>query len=141
MSCSVMAFDTQAFLTTPGVAKTIGEYGRNETIFTPGDACETVLYIQTGGVRLSVQSGTGEEGLVATLGPGEFFGESCLVGQPFRVGSATAITPSTILTIAKGTMARLLRQERGMADRFISHILSRNIRLEEDLIAQLVDAG
>jgi CRP-like cAMP-binding protein len=120
------------------VAKTVGAYGRNETIFTPGDACEAVLYIQTGGVRLSVQSNTGEEGVVATLGPGEFFGESCLVGQPFRIGSATAITPSTILSIAKETMARLLRQERGMAEQFIVHILSRNIRLEEDLIVQLV---
>jgi len=85
-----------------------------------------------------VQANTGEEAVVATLGPGEFFGEGCLVGQPFRIGSATAITPSTILTIAKDTMARLLRQDRGMADQFISHILSRNIRLEEDLIAQLV---
>jgi CRP/FNR family cyclic AMP-dependent transcriptional regulator len=133
-----MTFDTQAFLAAPGVAKTIGEYGRNETIFTPGDACEAVLYIQTGGVRLSVQSKTGEEALVATLGPGEFFGEGCLVGQPFRIGSATAITPSTILAIAKDTMARLLRQERGMADQFIIHVLSRSIRLEEDLIVQLV---
>jgi len=136
-----MAFDTRAFLATPGVAKTIGEFGRNETIFTPGDACETVMYIQTGGVRLSVKSTTGEEAVLATLGPGEFFGESCLAGQPFRIGSATAITPSTILTIAKDTMARLLHQERGMADRFIAHLLSRNIRLEEDLILQLVGAG
>jgi CRP-like cAMP-binding protein len=135
-----MAFDTQAFLATPGVAKTLREYGRNETIFTPGDTCETVLYIQTGGVKLSVRSNTGKEAVVATLGPGEFFGESCLVGQPFRIGSATAITPSTILTIAKGTMARLLRLERGMADRFISHMLSRNIRIEEDLIERLVNS-
>jgi CRP/FNR family cyclic AMP-dependent transcriptional regulator len=134
-----MIFDLQAFLTGSGAAKSIGEYVRNETIFTPGDPCEAVLYIQRGGVKLSVRSKTGEEGLVATLGPGEFFGEACLAGQPFRVSSATAITPSSILIIAKEMMARLLRQERGMADRFISHMLSRNIRIEEDLIDRLID--
>ena len=134
-----MTFDLQAFLTAAGAATSISEYGRNETIFTPGDACQAVLYIQTGGVKLSVLSKTGQEAVLATLGPGEFFGEGCLAGQLLRTGSATAITPSTILTIAKDTMARLLRQERPMADRFISHMLSRNLRIEEDLIDRLVN--
>jgi CRP-like cAMP-binding protein len=133
-----MAFDVLAFLSSPGGPKIVGEYGRNETIFTPGDACKTILYIRRGGVRLTVRSKSGREADVATLGPGDFFGEGCLAGQRRRRAVATAITPSTILLIAKATMVRLLRRDRGMADRFISHLLSRNIRIEEDLIAELV---
>ena len=136
-----MAFDADAFLATSGVAKTIRWYGRSETIFTPGDPCEALLYIQTGGVRLSAVSMAGRVAEVATLGPGEFFGEGCLAGQPLRIGSATAITPSTILFIAKDKMVSLLHRQRAMSDRFIAHMLSRNIRIEEDLILQLVDAG
>ncbi len=130
-------FTAQAFLESPGIAKSIAEYGRGETIFTQGDACEHVLYIRTGGVKLSVLSKTGREAVVATLGPGEFFGEGCLAGQALRMGSATAITPSTILLMDKGTMVQALHKHHAMSDRFISHMLSRNIRLEEDLIDQL----
>ena len=129
-----MAFNLRAFLTTAGTAKTVREYGRSETIFTPGDACEGILYIQSGGVRLSAVSKTGKVAELATLGPGEFFGEGCLAGQPLRIGSATAITRSTILFIAKSRMISLLQRQRGMSDRFISHMLSRNMRGEEDLI-------
>ena len=135
------AFDAQAFLASSGVAKTITEYGRDETIFTQGDACEDVLYIQTGGVKLSVLSKTGREAVVAMLGPGEFFGEGCLAGQPVRMGSATAITPSRIVFVGKEKMLRLLRQQRAMSDRFIAHMLSRNIRIEEDLIDQLFSSS
>jgi CRP/FNR family cyclic AMP-dependent transcriptional regulator len=95
------------------------------------------MYIQSGGVKLSVVSNAGREAVVAMLGPGEFFGEGCLAGQPVRMGGATAITPSVILHIGKKKMARLLRQQRAMSDRFISHMLSRNMRIEEDLIDQL----
>lgn len=136
-----MAFDAQAFLASPGVAKTIRAYGRCETIFTPGDACEGVLYIQSGGVNLSAVSKAGMEAVVATLGPGEFFGEGSLAGQTVRVGTATAITPSTILFIATRKMIGLLHRQHAMSDRFISHMLARNIQIEEDLIAQLVDEG
>lgn len=134
-----MAFNALTFLATKG-AGTVRAYGRSETIFTPGDACEGVLYIRTGGVRLSAVSKTGRVAELATLGPGEFFGEACLAGQPVRTGSATAMTPSTILFIAKKQMLSLLRRQPQMSDRFISHMLSRNIRGEEDLIVQLVDA-
>jgi CRP/FNR family transcriptional regulator, cyclic AMP receptor protein len=133
-----MPFDVLAFLSSPGGPKIIGEYGRNETIFTPGDACKTVLYIRRGGVRLTVRSKSGREAEVATLGPGEFFGEACLAGQRFRRASATAITPTTIQSITKAAMTRLLRRHRGMADRFIAHLLYRNILGEEDLVAELV---
>ena len=135
------AFNAQAFLDSTGIAKTVVHYGRNEAIFTQGDPCEHVMYIQSGGVKLSVLSKTGREAVVAMLGPGDFFGEGCLAGQPFRMGSATAITPSTILLIAKDKMVRLLRKQHAMSDRFIAHMLARNIRIEEDLIDQLFNSS
>jgi CRP/FNR family cyclic AMP-dependent transcriptional regulator len=138
---ALLAFNTQAFLESPGIAKTIVEYDRGDTIFTQGDACEDVLYIQAGGVKLSVLSKTGREAVVALLGSGDFFGEGCLAGQPTRMGSATAITPSVILLVAKEKMVRLLHKQHGMSDRFISHMLSRNIRIEEDLVDQLFNSS
>src|SRR5689334_9672863 len=135
------AFNAQAFLDSAGIARTIVKYGRGEAIFTQGDACEHVMYIQSGGVKLSVLSKTGREAVVAMLGPGDFFGEGCLAGQPVRMGSATAITPSVILLINKDKMVRLLHKQHAMSDRFISHMLSRNIRIEEDLIDQLFNSS
>jgi CRP/FNR family cyclic AMP-dependent transcriptional regulator len=135
------AFDAQHFLDSSGIAKTVVEYARGETIFSQGDICEDVLYIQIGGVKLSVLSKTGREAVVAMLGPGDFFGEGCLAGQPVRMGSAVAITPSVVLLIAKEKMVRLLHKQHGMSDRFISHMLSRNIRIEEDLIDQLFNSS
>jgi CRP/FNR family cyclic AMP-dependent transcriptional regulator len=135
------AFSTQAFLESAGVTKTIAQYGRGETIFTQGDASEHVMYIQAGGVKLSVLSKTGREAVVAILGPGDFFGEGCLAGQPLRMGSATAITPSTILLVGKEEMVGLLHKQHAMSDRFISHLLGRNIRIEEDLIDQLFNSS
>jgi CRP/FNR family transcriptional regulator, cyclic AMP receptor protein len=138
---AVPPFNAQEFLNSSGIAKTIVEYGRGETIFTQGDACEDVMYIQSGGVKLSVLSKTGREAVVAMLGPGDFFGEGCLAGQSVRMGSATAITPSTILLVPRDKMVRLLHQQHAMSDRFIAHMLSRNIRIEEDLIDQLFNSS
>jgi CRP/FNR family cyclic AMP-dependent transcriptional regulator len=135
------AFNAQAFLDSSGIAKTVVDYARGATIFTQGDVCEDVMYIQTGGVKLSVLSKTGREAVVAMLGPGDFFGEGCLAGQPVRMGSATAITPSVIRLVAKGKMVRLLHKQHTMSDRFISHMLARNIRIEEDLIDQLFNSS
>ena len=112
-----------------------------ESIFAQGDPCDHVMYIQAGGVKLSVLSKTGREAVVAMLGPGDFFGEGCLAGQPLRMGSATAIAPSTILLVGKQAMVRLLHRQRGMSDRFIAHMLARNIRIEEDLIDQLFNSS
>ena len=134
-------FDAHAFLESSGVARTIAHYGRGETIFTQGDECAHVMYIQTGGVKLSVLSKTGREAVVAMLGPGDFFGEGCLAGQPLRIGSATAITPSAILLVRKEKMVGLLHKQHAMSDRFISHMLARNIRIEEDLIDQLCNSS
>ena len=135
------AFNAQAFLDSSGIAKTIVKYERGATIFTQGDACEDVLYIQTGGVKLSVLSKTGREAVVAMLGPGDFFGEGCLAGQSVRMGSATAITPSVILLVDKEKMVQLLHRQPTMSDRFIAHMLARNIRIEEDLVDQLFNSS
>ena len=135
------AFNVDAFLETAGLSKSIVHYARNEGIFTQGDVCEHVLYIQSGGVKLSVLSKTGREAVVAMLGPGDFFGEGALAGQAFRMGSASAITPSAILHVGKEHMARLLHKQHTMADRFITHMLARNIRIEEDLIDQLFNSS
>ena len=114
------AFNAEAFLKSTGVARRAAEYGRGDAVFTQGDACKHVMYIQACGIKLSVLSKTGREAGVAILGPGDFFGEGCLAGQPVRMGTATAITPSTILLVAKEKMERLLHREHAMSDRFIS---------------------
>ena len=134
-------FNAQAFLDSAGVAKQIVGSRRAEAIFSEGDPCDSVMYIQKGGVKLSVCSAeTGREAVIAMLGPGEFFGEGCLAGQPRRMGNATAITASTILVLKKEKMVRLLRKEPALADRFITHMLSANIRREEELLDQLFDS-
>ena len=131
----------EAFLDPAGIAGKTVEYRRAEVIFTQGDPCESVSYIQKGGVKLSVLSKTGREAVVAMLGPGDFFGEGCLTGQLARMESATAITRSTILLIENDEMVRLLHTQPALSDRFISHILSRNIRMEEDLVDHLVNSS
>jgi CRP/FNR family cyclic AMP-dependent transcriptional regulator len=130
-------FDVQAFLDSASVEKKSLQYRRSEGIFSQGEACNTVMYIQAGGVKLSVRSKTGKEVIVAMLGPGDFFGEGCMAGQPRRMGSATAITTSTIVQLRKKEMLRLLHRQPDLADRFITHMLGTNIRIEEDLIDQL----
>jgi CRP/FNR family transcriptional regulator, cyclic AMP receptor protein len=134
-------FNAQQFLDSAGLSKKIVEYARNESVFTQGDRSETVMYIQAGGVKLSVLSKTGKEAVVAMLGPGDFFGEGCLAGQPIRIGSATAITSSRVLVIEKKQMLRVLHDQHALSDRFISHMLSRNVRIEQDLIDQLFNSS
>ena len=135
------AFDARAFLNSSRLTKTVEEFARGQSIFTQGDAGDHVLYIQSGGIKLSVLSKAGREAVVAMLGPGEFFGEGCLAGQAIRMGSATAITPTMILKIARKKMVQLLHQHPAMSDRFIQHMLTRNIRIEEDLIDQLFNSS
>jgi CRP-like cAMP-binding protein len=134
-------FNVQAFLDSAGIARRIVAFRRGEVIFAQGDVCESVMYIHAGGVKLSVLSRTGREAVVAMLGPGEFFGEGCLAGQPVRVGSATAVTASSILLVDKNEMLRLLHKQHALSDRFIAHMLARNIRIEEDLIDQLFNSS
>jgi len=134
------AFNAQDFLDSTGVARRAVEYPRKSVIFSQGDASRHVMYIQKGGVKLSVLNEFGKEAVVAMLGPGDFFGEGCLAGQKVRIGTATAITAAAVLTIDKSEMERVLHGEHAFSDRFITHMLSRNIRVEEDLIDQLFNS-
>jgi CRP/FNR family cyclic AMP-dependent transcriptional regulator len=135
------AFDAQVFLDSAGVARKVAEFKKKETIFSQGDQGKNVLYIQNGGVRLSVVNATGKEAVVGVLGPGDFFGEGCLAGQPLRIGTATAVVATTALVIEKKEMIRVLHSEHEFSDRFITYMLSRNIRIEEDLVDQLFNSS
>jgi CRP/FNR family transcriptional regulator, cyclic AMP receptor protein len=134
-------FSVQAFLDSAAIVRRVTEYRRGDAIFLQGDVCDDVLYIQSGTVKLSVLSKTGKEAVVAMLGPGQFFGEGCLAGQSFRMGAATTTTASVILRFAKEEMSRLLRKRHDMSDCFIAHLLTRNIRIEEDLVDQLFNSS
>jgi CRP/FNR family cyclic AMP-dependent transcriptional regulator len=134
-------FDAQAFLDSAGVARTIVEYKAKDTIFSQGDLCKDVMYIQKGEIRLSVVSKTGKEAVVAILKPGDFVGEGGLAGQPLRIATATATSFATLLVIGMKEMIRVLHAEHTLSDRFITYMLERNIRIEEDLIDQLFNSS
>lgn len=134
------AFSAEAFLHSGGVARKVVEYRRSEKIYSQGDPARSVMYIQEGGVKLSVVNEVGKEAVVAILGPGDFFGEGCLAGQSVRMGMAIAITSTTLLVIEKKEMIRVLHAEHAFSDRFLSHMLVRNIRFEEDLVDQLFNS-
>ena len=133
-------FDAQAFLDSAGVARKVVDYSKRDTIFAQGDSAKHVMYLQKGSVKLSVVNATGKEAVVAVLKPGDFFGEGCLAGQSIRMGSATSTVPTTVLVIEKEEMIRILHTEHEFSDRFIAHMLSRNIRVEEDLVDQLFNS-
>ena len=140
-SAQKLGFDAQAFLDSAGVARKVMEYRRSEKIYNQGDPTKGVNYIQKGGVKLAVVNEVGKEAVVAILGPGDFFGEGCLAGQPICMATATAILSTSILFIEKNEMMRVLHEEHEFSDRFISHMLRRNIRIEEDLVDQLFNSS
>jgi CRP/FNR family transcriptional regulator, cyclic AMP receptor protein len=135
------AFNVKAFLDSAGVARTILTFQPKETISLQGDVCKDVRYIQKGHVKLSIVSKTGKEAVVAMLKACEFIGEDGLVGQLVRMTTATAITPATILVIGLEEMKRVLHAEHAFSDHFISYMLERNIRIQEDLIDQLFNSS
>jgi CRP/FNR family transcriptional regulator, cyclic AMP receptor protein len=135
------AFDAQAFLDSPSVAKRVQEFRKAEIVYAQGDAARSVMYLQKGGAKLTVVNELGKEAVVAILGPGHFFGEGCLAGQRFRMGTATAITPSAVLVIEKDEMFKVLHEQHALSDRFIKFMLERNIRIEEDLVDQLFNSS
>jgi CRP/FNR family transcriptional regulator, cyclic AMP receptor protein len=137
----VAAFNPQVFLDTAGVARKITEFRTGEPIYSQGDAAETVMYIQKGGVKFSVVNEVGKEAVVAMLGPNDFFGEGCMAGQSVRMGTATAITPTTLLVINKKELLRALHAEHELSDHFIAYTLAHCIRVEEDLIDQLFNSS
>ena len=136
-----LAFDAQAFLDSAGVARRVVEYRRSQKIYSQGDPATSVMYVQEGGVKLSVVNEVGKEAVVAILGPGDFFGEGGMAGQSVRMGTATAVVPTSLLVIEKNEMIRVLHAEHAFSDRFVSQMLSRIIRIEEDLIDQLFNSS
>lgn len=141
MSGKKEAFNAQAFLDSAGVARKVKEFKKAELVYSQGDAAKSVMYVQEGGVKLSVVNEVGKEAVVAILGPGDFFGEGCLAGQSVRMGTATAVTHSTVLVIEKSEMFKVLHEQHDLSDRFISFMLARNIRIEEDLVDQLFNSS
>jgi CRP/FNR family transcriptional regulator, cyclic AMP receptor protein len=137
----VDSFDPQVFLDTAGVARKIAEFRRNESIYTQGEAANSVMYVQKGGVKFSVVNGSGREAVVAMFGPSDFFGEGCMAGQTVRMGTATAITPTTLLVMEKNELLRALHTEHRLSDHFIRYMLAHNIQVEEDLIDQLFNSS
>lgn len=140
-SKTIISFDPQVFLDTAGVARKIGEFRRGESIYSQGETADSVMYVQKGGVKFSVVNGSGKEAVVAMFGPNDFFGEGCMAGQSVRMGTATAITPTTLLVIDKNELLRVLHTQHELSDYFITYMLSHNIRVEEDLIDQLFNSS
>ena len=141
MARAARKFNAETFLASTGVAKRIHEYARSEVIFSQGEPCESVMYIMDGGVKLSVLSRAGKEAVVAMLGPGDFFGEGSLAGQKTRIGSATAVTPTTVMVIGNRQLTKVLHEQHELSDRFIAHLLSRNARIEQDLVDHLFNSS
>jgi CRP/FNR family cyclic AMP-dependent transcriptional regulator len=135
------AFDLELFLDSAGLGRNVAKFLAKETIFAQGDLANNVIYIQEGGVKLTVVNETGKEAVMRILGPGDFFGEGCLAGQSIRMASATTIAPTTVLVIEKNEVIRVLHEEHEFSDRFIAHMLARNIRVEEDLVDQLFNSS
>jgi CRP/FNR family transcriptional regulator, cyclic AMP receptor protein len=134
-------FNAHLYLASVGIARSVVEYQRSENAFAQGDPATTVFYVQRGSVKLSVVNPFGKEAVVAILGPGDFFGEGTLAGQTVRMATATATTPTTLLVIEKKEMVRVLHAEHAFSDRFIAYMLSRNIRIEQDLVDQLFNSS
>jgi len=134
-------FDVEAYLKAEGPPHTVARYRRGQVVFTQGDAGQDVRYLQKGAIKLSVLSRIGKEAVVAMLAPGDFFGEGVLAGQPVRLATATAVAASSVLIIEKAAMVQLLHSEPTFADRFISFMLTRNMRIEADLVDQLFNSS
>ena len=138
---SAHSFDIQGFLKSAGVSARTVRYATGAIVFSQGAQASSVFYVQDGGAKLAVLSSTGKEAVVAMLGPGEFLGEGCLAGQALRMGTAAAVMPTALLRISKRDMLRMLHEHPDFSDRFIAHMLTRNIRIEEDLVDQLFNSS
>jgi CRP-like cAMP-binding protein len=134
-------FDLRKFLATAGLTRRISRFAPEAVIFAQGSPAQTVYYIQEGEVKLSVLSPRGKEAVVAVLGPGDFFGEGCLAGQTHRIATARAMTSAVVLKIPQAEMTRTLHDQPTFSDRFIAHMLARNVRFEDDLIDQLFNSS
>jgi len=138
---SALAADPRALLATVGGGRTTRDYRKNHAIFAQGDRAEAVFFLERGKVKLTVLSRQGKQAVIALLGPGHFFGEGCLAGQPLRMSTATAMTDSAIVSLPKQTMIQALHGDPQFSDTFTAYLLSRNIRIEEDLVDQLFNSS
>jgi CRP/FNR family cyclic AMP-dependent transcriptional regulator len=136
-----VAFDSKVFLATVNRGRTISNYRKDEVIFSQGEPADAVFYIQRGKVKIMVTSEEGKEAVVAILGTGEFFGEGCLIAQPRRLAGASAMAESAVMRVEKAEMIRVLHDEPTFAELFTSHLLTRNSRIEEDLVDQLFNSS
>jgi len=135
------AFDPRAFLAKVGKCRTLADYTKNQRIFSQGDPADALFYIQKGKVKLTVVSKQGKEAVVAILGVNDFFGEGCLAGQPLRMASASAMGGCSVTRLQKSGVVRMLHSEPAFSELFLHHMLSRNIRIEEDLVDQLFNSS
>jgi CRP-like cAMP-binding protein len=135
------SFDVEKYLGTAGIARKIATYDKGQHIFSQGGPCESVLYLQHGRVKLTIGSSSGKEAVIALLYAGDFFGEGCIAGQSFRAATATALEPTTVTVIEKQEMIRVIHEKHEFSDRFVSHMLKRNVRVEEDLTDQLFNSS
>jgi len=135
------AFDVEAFLKAAGVSPRTVRFASGAVVYAQGGQANSVFYVHEGAVKLSVLSSAGKEAVVAMLGPGDFLGEGCLAGQPLRMGTAKAVVQTALLRIQKRDMVKMLHQHSEFSDRFIAHMLTRNIRIEEDLVDQLFNSS
>ena len=135
------AFDLAKYLDTAGLKRKIVECRKGQVIFCQGDASGSVFYLQQGGVKITVNSSSGKEAVVALLQPGDFFGEGGIAGQPLRVSTAIAMGPVSVLEIEKKEMIRVIHEEHEFSDLFVAHMLKRNVRVEEDLVDQLFNSS
>jgi CRP/FNR family cyclic AMP-dependent transcriptional regulator len=134
-------FNPRVYLASGGFARIVAKHRRSEKVYSQGDPATSVIYIEKGGVKMSVVNAVGKEAVVAMLGPDDFFGEGCLAGQFVRMATATAITPTSLLVIEKQEMVRVLHTEHAFSDRFVAYMLARNIRIEQDLVDQLFNSS
>jgi CRP/FNR family transcriptional regulator, cyclic AMP receptor protein len=141
MNPSKLAFNPRSYLATAGVARTITHCNKGQVIFAQGNLANAVFYILKGSVKLTVLSERGKEAVIAILGGDEFLGEECLAGQPVRMATATAMASSSILRIRRKEMIRVLRVEHAFSSFFVRHVLSRSLRIQEDLVDQLFNSS
>jgi CRP/FNR family transcriptional regulator, cyclic AMP receptor protein len=135
------SFDLKIFLAEEGKGRTLAEHPKNYKIFSQGDPADAIFYIQQGRIKLTVLSSQGKEAVVAILGMGNFFGEGCIAGQPLRMASATSLSECSIMRLEKSCVVRMLHQQLAFSELFLHHLLSRNIRIEEDLVDQLFNSS
>ncbi len=133
-------FNPELYLQSVGISRKVGDFRKNQAIFSQGDVADEVFYVQQGSVKLTVVNGVGKEAVVAIFGPGDFFGEGAISSEVIRMGTATAVAPTMVLIIGKNEMIRVLHAEHLLSDRFITYMLARNSRVQADLVDQLFNS-